>query len=33
MIQILEKINFEKLKELFLSNNNISDIEILEKVK
>ena len=33
-INILEKVNFKELKELYLGHNNfISDIKILEKVK
>ena len=27
------KINFKELKKLYLNNNNISDIKVLEKVK
>ena len=32
-IDILEKSNFQELKELNLSSNRISDIKVLEKVK
>ena len=29
----LSKLNFKKLKELYLKDNNISDLKILEKTK
>ena len=32
-IDILEKVNFKELKELYLNYNNISDIKVLENVK
>ena len=32
-INILKKVNFKQLKELYLKNNIISDIEVLERVK
>ena len=32
-INVLEKVNFKELKELYLSKNNVSDIKVLEKVK
>ena len=31
-INVLEKVNFKELKELYLSYNKISDISVLEKV-
>ena len=32
-INILKNVNFKELKDLDLSNTNIPDIEVLEKVK